>query len=89
MVSVVGAKCPGLWQPQTGTHSQALCVNPPVLKASLLGLPGFKEAQSLTAAPGEAQRHGTEEPLLRTAVLVGRVGNCPLSSNTLSQMLSS
>ena len=57
---------------------RALCVNPPALKASLLGLPGFKEAQSLTPAPGEAQRHGTEEPLLRTAVLAGRVGTSVL-----------
>lgn len=53
--------------------------NPPALEASLLGLPGFKEVQSLTPAPGGAQTgHGAEEPLLRTAVLAGREGNSVL-----------
>ena len=52
LMSLVGARCPGLWaSTDRDSFMGFIALNPPRLQASLLGFPRFKEVKSLTPAP--------------------------------------
>ena len=85
----MAARCPGLWPPQTGTHSRAVCVIRLRWRHHCRDCQGSKRfSHSLQLQAGHWTRcRGASAPHSCPRGPGGEL--CPLSSNTLSQMLSS